>query len=81
MISRVPFHHPVQIYNILQCLRQQQMFNTLFTSIFNTNTYKKRDYNTSVSLSLKDILSGKKKKKIAEVLKHTGSPSFFCFFV
>jgi hypothetical protein len=60
MITRIPFHHPVQIYNILQCLRQQQMFNTLFTSIFNTNTYKKKDAPSSNgTLSLKDILTGK----------------------
>ncbi|GAA5794946.1 hypothetical protein HPULCUR_000296 [Helicostylum pulchrum] len=41
MVSRIPFHHPVQLYNILQCLRQQQMFNTLFKSVFNAETFKK----------------------------------------
>lgn len=59
MVSRIPFQHPVQIYNIIQCLRQQQMFNTLFKSIFNVNTYKTQQKNTSISFSLQDILAGK----------------------
>ncbi|KAI9492303.1 mediator of RNA polymerase II transcription subunit 1-domain-containing protein [Zychaea mexicana] len=35
ILTRVPFNHPRQLHNILQYLRQQQMFNTLFQSIFN----------------------------------------------
>ncbi|KAI9320734.1 hypothetical protein BX666DRAFT_1227281 [Dichotomocladium elegans] len=35
LVHRVPFNHPSQLYPILQLLRQQQMFNTLFQSIFN----------------------------------------------
>lgn len=83
MVSRIPFHHPVQIYTILQvvihniksrkkktylidtsikiqCLRQQQMFNTLFKSVFNATNFRK-EANQSIrpiSLSLSDILAG-----------------------
>ncbi|KAG2207159.1 hypothetical protein INT47_012212 [Mucor saturninus] len=59
MVSRIPFHHPVQIYNILQCLRQQQMFNTLFKSVFNTDNFRKEasQFIRPISLSLSDILS------------------------
>ncbi|CAO3631407.1 unnamed protein product [Mucor fragilis] len=63
MVSRIPFQHPVQIYNIVQCLRQQQMFNTLFKSIFNVNTYKTQQTNTSVAFSLQDILAESEKDK------------------
>ncbi|GAN00585.1 hypothetical protein MAM1_0001c00007 [Mucor ambiguus] len=57
MVSRIPFQHPVQIYNVIQCLRQQQMFNTLFKSIFNANTYKTQQISTTVAFSLQDILA------------------------
>ncbi|CEP12406.1 hypothetical protein [Parasitella parasitica] len=57
MVSRIPFQHPVQIYNIIQCLRQQQMFNTLFQSIFNVNTYKTDQTKDALSFSLEDILA------------------------
>ncbi|KAI8984722.1 mediator of RNA polymerase II transcription subunit 1-domain-containing protein [Mycotypha africana] len=62
LITRVPFQHPVQIYNILQCLRRQQMFNTLYKSIINNSnnsvTEAEKDQK-SFMLSLNDILAGK----------------------
>lgn len=63
IVSRIPFQHPVQIYNILQCLRQQKMFNTLFQSVFNSDTFKKEASTipNTVSFSLSDILSESKK--------------------
>lgn len=57
LVSRIPFHHPVQIFNILQCLRQQQMFNTLFKSVFNESTFNFDQPTKPISLSLQDILA------------------------
>jgi hypothetical protein len=87
IVSRIPFQHPVQIYNILQvnqqkkkrndmltvfffflkkkCLRQQEMFNTLFKSIFNETQSEDRSA-ASVSVSLKDILAGTKEQENEE---------------
>ncbi|KAI9477999.1 MAG: mediator of RNA polymerase II transcription subunit 1-domain-containing protein [Benjaminiella poitrasii] len=56
LVTRIPFQHPVQIFNILQGLRQQQMFNVLFKSIFNKNTYCKNEEDSKKSISLQDIL-------------------------
>ncbi|KAG1446336.1 hypothetical protein G6F56_009605 [Rhizopus delemar] len=66
MVSRIPFQHPVQIYNILQCLRQQQMFNTLFKSIFNEPCTVNGSI-TTVAVSLDSILTEKDEHLIVEV--------------
>ncbi|KAI8994632.1 mediator of RNA polymerase II transcription subunit 1-domain-containing protein [Pilobolus umbonatus] len=57
VLSRVPFHHPVQLYSILRCLRQQQTFNTLFQSIFNASSIKTKTEPLVISLSLNDIIA------------------------
>ncbi|KAG0175982.1 hypothetical protein DFQ29_006719 [Apophysomyces sp. BC1021] len=57
LIRRIPFSHPVQLFNIIQCLRQQQMFNTLFQSIFNKSTFASQQETSRQSLSLDDILA------------------------
>ncbi|CAO3668612.1 unnamed protein product [Rhizopus stolonifer] len=66
MVSRIPFQHPVQIYNILQCLRQQQMFNALFKSIFNEPCTVNGSIAT-VAVSLDSILTEKDEHLIVEV--------------
>ncbi|KAI8063810.1 mediator of RNA polymerase II transcription subunit 1-domain-containing protein [Gongronella butleri] len=40
LLHRIPFQHPAQLFGIVQCLRQQHMFNDLFHTIFNQETYK-----------------------------------------
>ncbi|KAI8337589.1 hypothetical protein BC941DRAFT_425680 [Chlamydoabsidia padenii] len=40
LLHRIPFQHPAQLYSIMMYLRQQQTFNSLFTSIFNKETYQ-----------------------------------------
>ncbi|ORY97956.1 mediator of RNA polymerase II transcription subunit 1-domain-containing protein [Syncephalastrum racemosum] len=51
-VTRIPFTHPVQLYSILRCLRQQQMFNTLFTSITrNTSSQHVREQNQKEQLA------------------------------
>ncbi|KAI8641571.1 mediator of RNA polymerase II transcription subunit 1-domain-containing protein, partial [Parasitella parasitica] len=67
MVSRIPFQHSVQIYNIIQCLRQQQLFNTLFKSIFNINTYRPQQTKEALSFSLEDILAESEKDKTLKV--------------
>ncbi|KAI8146298.1 mediator of RNA polymerase II transcription subunit 1-domain-containing protein [Fennellomyces sp. T-0311] len=57
IISRVPFNHPRQLHTILQYLRQQQMFNTLFQSIFNSKATQQQP-DKSLALSLDKILEG-----------------------
>ncbi|KAF7731884.1 hypothetical protein EC973_007715 [Apophysomyces ossiformis] len=57
LIRRIPFTHPVQLYNIIQCLRQQQMSNTLFQSIFNSSYFKPQEKDLPKVLSLDDILA------------------------
>ncbi|KAG2219623.1 hypothetical protein INT45_011348 [Circinella minor] len=59
IISRVPFNHPRQLYNILQYLRQQQMFNTLFQSIFNGKA-KQQETGKGLVLELDKILEESK---------------------
>ncbi|KAI9012077.1 hypothetical protein CLU79DRAFT_771211 [Phycomyces nitens] len=61
LIDRIPFNHPVQLFNIIQCLRQQQMYNTLFQSIFYQKTHKSTVLTTTSlqTLSLDDIIKGK----------------------
>ncbi|KAL0093672.1 hypothetical protein F4703DRAFT_1830656 [Phycomyces blakesleeanus] len=58
LIDRIPFNHPVQLFNIIQCLRQQQMYNTLFQSIFYQTSHKYTVLPTSNqhTLSLDEIL-------------------------
>lgn len=43
---------------VLQYLRQQQMFNTLFTSIFNSSAKRQGTQEKSQPLSLDNILQG-----------------------
>ncbi|CAG8624152.1 9911_t:CDS:10, partial [Paraglomus occultum] len=39
-IQRIPFTHPDQLYGFTKLLRQQLVFNTLFQSCFNANSYR-----------------------------------------
>ncbi|RCH88753.1 hypothetical protein CU097_004074, partial [Rhizopus azygosporus] len=62
IVTRIPFQHPVQLYSIIQCLRQQEMFNILFKSIFNTTQIIKNSMDNTVSFSLKGILAESEKE-------------------
>ncbi|CAG8434639.1 12369_t:CDS:10 [Ambispora gerdemannii] len=39
-IDRIPFIHPVDLYEAIKLLRQQLTFNTIFQSIFNSTSYR-----------------------------------------
>ncbi|CEG66098.1 hypothetical protein RMATCC62417_02741 [Rhizopus microsporus] len=62
IVTRIPFQHPVQLYSIIQCLRQQEMFNILFKSIFNTTQIINNFMDNTVSFSLKGILAESEKE-------------------
>ncbi|KAL4210481.1 mediator of RNA polymerase II transcription subunit 1-domain-containing protein [Rhizopus microsporus] len=63
IVTRIPFQHPVQLYSIIQCLRQQEMFNILFKSIFSTTQIIKDSMDNTVSFSLKGILAESEKEE------------------
>ncbi|RUP48586.1 hypothetical protein BC936DRAFT_144346 [Jimgerdemannia flammicorona] len=57
VIERIPFAHPMQLFAVMQCLRQQLIFNALFQSCFNAQTYRPSSLEVqTTSLSLDDIL-------------------------
>ncbi|CAG8656797.1 6385_t:CDS:10, partial [Ambispora leptoticha] len=39
-VDRIPFIHPVDLYEAIKALRQQLTFNTIFQSIFNSTSYR-----------------------------------------
>ncbi|ORX58903.1 hypothetical protein DM01DRAFT_1333519 [Hesseltinella vesiculosa] len=61
LIHRIPFQHPAQLFGIVQVLRQQHMFNDLFHTLFNDNTYTagKKLAKPNKSVSLDHILHSK----------------------
>ncbi|KAI7885606.1 hypothetical protein K492DRAFT_141418 [Lichtheimia hyalospora FSU 10163] len=59
LIRRITFNHPSQIYTILLHLRQQQMFNTLFRSVFHDKAVESNREKKHI-LSLDEILQESK---------------------